>query len=204
MLPDLARGIVAAQAVVTNTVLSGKEIANRVATVDRARSRDTGATAGRSRSPHHADDAKEVFRRAFWREPAAEDRILHAERREWVSGRDGVRRWQWFLAVEPSAALSAWLRESNPFNVAQVEHATFQRADSSPAWFPAAPRLARCQIQQTAHQGMTFIFDTAENVLYATDTGHGFATGRQQKQVAAPSTTVRDAEMLPPTWQPSR
>ena len=28
------------------------------------------------------DDPQEVFQRAFWRRPTAEDRILHAERRE--------------------------------------------------------------------------------------------------------------------------
>ena len=52
------------------------------------------------------DDPQEVFQRAFWRRPTADERILHAERREWVSEEDGVRRWQWFLAVEPSGALN--------------------------------------------------------------------------------------------------
>src|SRR4051794_12896768 len=53
-------------------------------------------------------DAVEVFRRAFWRDPAAADHILHAERREWVSEENGVRRWQWFIAVEPGLDLATW------------------------------------------------------------------------------------------------
>lgn len=38
-------------------------------------------------------DPVAVFQRAFWKRPAADDKILHAERREW-SGADGVQKWQ--------------------------------------------------------------------------------------------------------------
>ena len=41
---------------------------------------------------------EEVFKRAFWRRPSAEDRILQAERHEWHDA-EGVSRWQWFLIV---------------------------------------------------------------------------------------------------------
>ena len=47
---------------------------------------------------------EEVFKRAFWRRPSAEDRILQAERHEWHDA-EGVSRWQWFLIVDPSPAL---------------------------------------------------------------------------------------------------
>jgi hypothetical protein len=40
-------------------------------------------------------EAEEVFKRAFWRRPSAEDRILKAERHEWHDA-EGVSRWQWF------------------------------------------------------------------------------------------------------------
>ena len=61
-----------------------------------------------------------VFRRAFWRTPAAEDRILHAERREWADD-EGVARWDWFLEVEPSAELRNWLQQDNPFALVSTE-----------------------------------------------------------------------------------
>ena len=50
----------------------------------------------------------EVFQKAFWKRPTDDDRILHAERREW-SGEDGISRWQWFIAVQPSRQLTAYL-----------------------------------------------------------------------------------------------
>lgn len=125
------------------------------------------------------DDPQEVFQRAFWRRPTAEDRILHAERREWVSEEDGVRRWQWFLAVQPGAALDQWLREDNAFGLARVTStAPFDGFAQSPSWFPTKGELAECEIHQAAGNRMTLIFDPAKKVLYATDAGHGFALAR--------------------------
>lgn len=122
------------------------------------------------------DDPQEVFQRAFWRRPTADDRILHAERREWVSVEDGVRRWQWFLAVEPGAALDQWLREENAFGLAKVTNATpFDGFAPLPSWFPKKEKLARYEIHQAAGQRMKLIFDPAKDVLYAADAGHGFA-----------------------------
>ncbi len=119
------------------------------------------------------DDPQDVFQRAFWRRPTAEDRILHAERREWVSEKDGVRRWQWFLAVEPGAALDQWLREDNAFGLAKVAH--FDGFARSPSWFPKKGELTQCEIHQATGNKMTLIFDSKKKVLYAADAGHGFA-----------------------------
>ena len=47
-------------------------------------------------------DATEVFQKAFWKRPTAADKILNAERREWADA-DGVKRWQWFIAVALAA-----------------------------------------------------------------------------------------------------
>ncbi len=150
-----------------------------------------------------SDDAVEVFRRAFWRDPTQEDQILHAERREWASEENGVRRWQWFLAVQPSAAFSTWLRESNPFHLAKVDRSALAVIRSSPTWFPATTDLARCEIQQTATGGMTVLFDPTTNTLYATDAGRGFAASRQA-QVAAQPAPVLPADAKLPDWQPRR
>lgn len=125
-------------------------------------------------------DPQEVFQRAFWRRPTAEDRILHAERREWVSEEDGVRRWQWFLAVEPSAALNQWLHEDNAFGLSRVASGTsIEILRQSPSWFPEQSETIGCEIHQAAGKKMTLIFDPAKKVLYATDAGHGFAAARR-------------------------
>lgn len=116
----------------------------------------------------------EVFQRAFWRRPSPEDRILHAERIQWSASAGGVRKWQWFLAVEPGPALLKWLRETNPFSLQQTT--TYEAARDSgqtqrPAWFPATAG-APWEIQRGGT--MTLLFDLKSNRLYATDAGHGF------------------------------
>lgn len=122
-------------------------------------------------------DAQDVFKRAFWRRPAPEDRILNAERREWVSEEDGVRHWQWFLAVEPGAALSEYLREENPFSLVKADRLpTTPRLAPPPAWFPAPTGSAHREIWCSRDGDMTLIFDTAQSRLFASGTGHGFAT----------------------------
>lgn len=129
------------------------------------------------------EDSVEVFRRAFWRDPASTDRILHAERREWISAQDGVRRWQWFLAVAPGPELAAWL-QGNPFRLARVAKPAFN-ASERPAWFPDAPTLAQLEVEQSPEPGMTLAWDRARNVLYATDGGGGFARPSDPTPVAA-------------------
>jgi hypothetical protein len=110
------------------------------------------------------DDPQDVFQRVFWRRPTAEDRILHAERREWVSKKDGVRRWQWFLAVKPGTALKQWLLEDNAFGLDKVASAApFTGLAHLPSWFPTQSELAKCEIRQAASSKMTLMFDSKKN-----------------------------------------
>lgn len=133
-------------------------------------------------------DSQEVFRRAFWREPAPNDKILHAERREWVSEENGVRVWQWFLAVEPAPELVTWLREQNPFNLAKSSQTTpIASRGGIPAWFPATAELNKFEVQQASTGGLTLLYDATQNRLYATDTGHGFAIVYQKVSAPAPN-----------------
>jgi hypothetical protein len=144
-------------------------------------------------------DGEEVFRRAFWREPAANDRILHAERREWVSEKDGVRRWQWFIAVEPGPEFAAWLREQNPFGLQSGAADRGKNSETvNPGWFPAVATLRDGELRQTADGGMTVI--TKGGVIYATDVGHGFAVATR----SAPAPANRPAALPLEAHRPLR
>lgn len=116
-------------------------------------------------------DPTEVFQRAFWKRPTAEDRILHAERREW-SGDDGVERWQWFLEVEPSRALAEHLFERNAFGLSKMSSPTTGLVDV-PGWFPREPGTSA--IYQDPQGGMILFRDG--NRLFATGSGGGFVAG---------------------------
>jgi hypothetical protein len=117
-------------------------------------------------------DPAEVFRRGLWRQPTADDQILHAERREWSEAQDGVARWQWFLAVAPSAELRTWLRERDPFSLRAV--GTFPAQPlRAPSWFPQDFAAADCDIFSS--DGLTLVFSRRENRLWATGHGHGLA-----------------------------
>jgi hypothetical protein len=119
-------------------------------------------------------DAVEVFRRAFWREPAPADRILHAERREWVSETDGVRRWQWFLALEPGPELLDWLVAKNSFGLLATADGPAPGAwDGAPAWFPRFPP-AGATVMRNAEGSLWLVHDRSRNLLHATDAGGGF------------------------------
>ncbi len=130
------------------------------------------------KTTYRADTAAtEVFRRAFWREPAPADRILQAERREWVGERDGVRRWQWFIILDPGPDLAAWLREKNPFGLAPAAPADLRLdAASQPAWFPAeVAALPEVDCFQSSDGAMVLLREKAGGRLYVSDRGHGFA-----------------------------
>lgn len=120
-------------------------------------------------------DPVEVFQRAFWRRPEEEDRILKAERVQWSADRDGVRKWQWFLAVQPGPGLEGWLRDSNPFSLRKAEsyHAATDSALSRrPAWFPEQAAAGEWDIFRGGT--MTLLFRKADRQLFATDAGGGF------------------------------
>ena len=144
-------------------------------------------------------DAWEVFRRTFWRDPAPEDRILHAGRREWVGKSDNVRRWQWFPAVEPGAALTTWLKETNPFNLARIASLPPKVADGLPSWFPSGPTLTGLEVFQSPNQAMTIIFDPAGSRLFATDNGHGFAAAEHPAANASSTPPIAPRQDPSPT-----
>jgi hypothetical protein len=119
-------------------------------------------------------DSAEIFRRAFWRDPTPEDKILNAERREWLSETDGVRRWQWFIEIEPSPAFRQWFFDENPFRLASVHSPPpLAEAASAPAWFPRHPPAA-ATVHQNTEGTFVVIYNPQDNNLYATDNGHGF------------------------------
>lgn len=150
-------------------------------------SSDAGSTAVPNAPPSPLltanPDAPEIFRRAFWRRPGAQDRIIHAERRETHSSSSArssalakVERWQWFLAVHPSTELLAALRDPNTFGLAPVTTPRpWPDEPSPPGWFPAADSLAGFEILQATDGGLTVLFRASDNLLYATDSGKGFA-----------------------------
>ncbi len=133
-------------------------------------------SAGPGQSVAITRSPEEIFRRAFWRRPTAADRIVHADRREWSDPDRGVQRWEWFLQVRPSVALLRTLRDPATFGLlpSTTPHAPI-KPFSAPAWFPSVAQLAGCQILQSPAGGLTVYYRAADNVLFATDAGRGFA-----------------------------
>jgi hypothetical protein len=127
---------------------------------------DRSHTSNRSYAPA---DPVEVFQKAFWKRPTAEDHVLHA-------AREGTR---WFLVVQPSAALAQHLRE----NFLHVP-GTVQPIDNAPSWFtPQGSELRAARMQ--------LCFTEKDQLLYATGvTGGGFQPGAPaQPAIAAPALT---------------
>ncbi len=144
---------------------------------------------------------EEVFKRALWRRPAPGDKILHAERREWTKDNaEGVAHWQWFLAVEPGAALKSWLRDQNPFSVHPVGNADAPKINGAPPWFPADN--SGCIVHTGGTTGsLVFLWSRKGNTLYATGSGTGFAPGAPEPAAPAPQTAA--AGRLPQTPPPT-
>lgn len=117
-------------------------------------------------------DAEEIFKKAFWRRPAADDEILHAERYEW-SDEDGLLRWQWFLVVKASPGLMKYLRDDNAFGL--VPASSNVRVGDAPAWFDFDPEDVNTL--QAPLGGMCLLFSKTGNSLYATASGRGFTKG---------------------------
>lgn len=121
-----------------------------------------------------------VFQRAFWRRPASDDKVLHAERRDWLDDSSGVKKWQWYIAVQPGAAFRDWLLKDNPFELVPVAPGTELGALSSPpAWFPAAAELSALARYRNREGRYLVFHDPVGNRLYATDAGGGFAGSRE-------------------------
>jgi hypothetical protein len=122
---------------------------------------------------HVTTDAAEIFRRAFWRHPAADDRIVHAERIEWSDPATGVAKWQWHLEVEPGPALKKWLAESNPFGLAAAAPQTAGHQRRVPAWWPEA--LSPEDYDIRGSDTLVFALRRSGDRLYACANGRGFA-----------------------------
>lgn len=117
-------------------------------------------------------DGEEIFQRAFWRRPGPDDRILHAERREWTDD-EGVKKWQWFIKVHASARLITFLREENPFGMTRSVSPPV--IPDPPSWF--APRYDDSETMVSRQSEMMMSFSRDGQHLFAADRGHGFRPG---------------------------
>jgi len=126
-------------------------------------------------------DPAEVFRRAFWQPPGTGDQILHAERREWTDPA-GLKRWEWFLVVEPSIELVKYLREDNAFGLVPVPKVP-EMADAPP-WFAFRPD--EVDVLQAPHGNLHLFFSKTKRLLHATSSGMGFRPGAPEAVKAVP------------------
>lgn len=131
----------------------------------------------------------EVFRRAFWKRPAAEDKIVHAERREWKDA-GGVTKWEWCIEVQPSPALVKHLRDDNAFGLLAGGNAAWK----SPAdWFPKS--ADGFTVMQSVSGSMTLLISHSEGRLYATDSGGGFRPGAPAIAKPVPAQTASNSRL---------
>lgn len=144
-----------------------------------------------------------VFKQALWRRPAPDDRILHAERREWTQAEGGgVAHWQWFLAVEPGEALKTWLKERNPFALRPAGSAATSSIKAAPDWFPRD--FENHEILAGGSGGnLVFLFSRRGGTFYATGSGTGFAAGAPEPPVRVSPSTVITQGRLPLTPPPN-
>ena len=117
-----------------------------------------------------------VFQRAFWRRPEKGDRIIAAERRDWLDETSAVQKWQWFVTVDPSPGFRRWLLDDNPFEVTAVVAGTPPPAlENTPPWFPARSELAAYLQYRTRGSRLAIFLDPKSGQLFAADSGAGFA-----------------------------
>jgi hypothetical protein len=123
-------------------------------------------------------DAAEVFRRAFWRHPTDQDIIKNGERREWSeTGDQQLRRWQWFIQVSPGPELLDILQDEASFGLTRSDAPRpWASLATPPQWFPQRDAIAGYQIYQSPRGGLTVFHLPEENLLFATDEGHGMAS----------------------------
>jgi hypothetical protein len=116
-------------------------------------------------------EAQEIFQKAFWRRPTPADKMLHAERREWTNKTDGVRQWQWFLAVEPGPGLVDAVTKAFTLKPGQLNK---QHYTSAPKWLREMLNDESTLLTDSTGS-FHLIHDAKQNILLATDLGHGFA-----------------------------
>jgi len=142
-------------------------------------------------------DPAEVFQKAFWKRPAADDTILHAERREWKT-EEGVSKWQWFISVRPGHDLVGHLIKENAFMLAKLEEGDILPPQEPPEWFPASKE--GCEVFANASKSFRLLWDREKNLLHATDSGGGFQPGAPQpaKPVSVSANTPGRLPLTPP------
>jgi hypothetical protein len=123
---------------------------------------------------------EEVFRRAFWRQPAAEDRILRAERFEWLAEDGSLARWQWFIELKPGPELLGWLFDPETFGLipgapGSAIRVPAGRSGPPPDWFPSQAADSGVELRQSPAGGLAVLYRRSDNTLFATDSGEGFA-----------------------------
>ena len=146
-------------------------------------------------------DGPELFRWAFWKKATAGDNILHAERREWGEG-EGLKKWQWFLVVEPSPELLKYLREENAFGLTAAK--PIPAAEGTPDWFVF--NEAEVETMRARTGSMRVSFHRSKPLIYATASGAGFTPGAKEaiakpSQPANPEIAGRLPRTSPPTSQ---
>ena len=78
--------------------------------------------------------------------------------------------------MQPSAAFRDWLLKDNPFELVSVAPGTeLVPLSSPPAWFPSAGELAGLSRYRNREGRYLVFHDLANDRLYATDAGGGFA-----------------------------
>lgn len=151
-------------------------------------------------------ESTEVFSRAFWRRPGPEDKILHAERREWTD-ENGLQKWEWFIAVDASPELLKYLRDDNTFGLSPA--AAPPAYTNPPDWFRIPSSGFEFMTSQVGH--FCLISSKAGGLIFASDSGSGFRPGApapvtdpMTADLASPPTSGRLPNSMPPkpTAQP--
>ncbi|MGA0853951.1 MAG: hypothetical protein ACO3RK_03955 [Luteolibacter sp.] len=146
-------------------------------------------------------DREEIFKKAFWRRPGPDDKVLQAERHEW-SDDEGVNRWQWFLLVNASPDLITYLRERNVFGLQTVNsrQAAFKnpKTIATPNWFRF--NSEEVDTLESLHGEMKLMFSKTSNTLYATSSGRGFSKGVPERRL--PIQAVPSSGRIPSTPPP--
>ncbi len=143
-------------------------------------------------------DAEEIFKKAFWRRPGADDEIRNAVRYEW-SDASGLQRWQWFLVVKASPSLTRYLRDDNAFGLAAAT--PVQLGEDVPRWFRHDSK--NVELFQSPQSALKLMFSKSDSTIYATASGRGFTRGALEPPPAvqgAPS-LGRIPNKLPPLTQ---
>ncbi len=139
-------------------------------------------------------DGVEIFQKVLWREPQPDDRILHAERRQWSEG-GSLTRWQWFLHVQAGKDLIAYLRDANAFGLVATDQADISDA---PTWFPKDHQ--HYEIQRAGQ--LVFLFRKGSDEFYASSQGKGF-TKPLPAPPPAPVATPQPQGRIPNTPPPN-